>query len=110
MRGSNGGGSRAANSAVETVNAAATAIASAESRVPQATVQVQISLVLLLVLLNLRFLNFFFCYSFLFLLIFDCLRVKNSDRNFRPFWSNFCNLNESEICWICSFICSCFVI
>jgi len=34
------GESRAANNTLETINAAATAIASAENRVPQATVQV----------------------------------------------------------------------
>lgn len=38
MRGFNGE-SRAANNTLETINAAATAIASAENRVPQATVQ-----------------------------------------------------------------------
>lgn len=46
MRGANGD-SRAVNNALETINAAATAIASAESRVPQATVQVIIFSLLL---------------------------------------------------------------
>lgn len=41
MRGANGD-SRAVNNALETISAAATAIASADSRAPQATVQVQI--------------------------------------------------------------------
>jgi hypothetical protein len=44
MRGFNGE-SRAANNTLETINAAATAIASAENRVPQATVQVVINFV-----------------------------------------------------------------
>jgi hypothetical protein len=39
MRGANGD-SRALNNALETISAAATAIASAENRAPQATVQV----------------------------------------------------------------------
>lgn len=41
MRGASGGGdSRTMNNALETINAAATAIAMAENRVPQATVRV----------------------------------------------------------------------
>lgn len=40
MRGVNGGDSRALNNSLETINAAATAIASAENRVHQATSQV----------------------------------------------------------------------
>lgn len=42
MRGANGE-SRAVNNTLETINAAASAIASAENRVPQATVHVTIS-------------------------------------------------------------------
>jgi hypothetical protein len=50
MRGFNGE-SRAANNTLETINAAATAIASAENRVPQATVQVVINFVLIFIAL-----------------------------------------------------------
>lgn len=40
VRGVNGGESRSGSNALDTINAAASAIAAAESRVPQATVQV----------------------------------------------------------------------
>ena len=50
MRGFNGE-SRAANNTLETINAAATAIASAENRVSQATVQVVIIIFLIFIAL-----------------------------------------------------------
>lgn len=72
MRGASGGGdSRAVNNVLETINAAATAIALAENRVPQASARVQF--LFTCTNSNLRSVIFFFFVNCFFYLMVFCV-------------------------------------